>query len=241
MTSARPLPAPRVAPRHLRADGTTRPAHVPPAWFRTTSTAFSALKFAGLLRPAAGHEVRRVSPKPAPATPNAEPPRWFAVRGRGETGLAPRDAIDPPKSSPRSQPYRVTTACSLRAVRPPSGGRPPRSPLPVGGSSAVRKRPSTSRCCSANESVASDTLAGTGSLVPSMGLFPLRGPTSSAASLGFPGATRRPEGHRAAGPLDGGDTPRWGRGHPSQAVDRSRRGSMSGGVVRQARRPDRPP
>jgi hypothetical protein len=100
--------------------------------------------------------------------------------------------IDPPKSSPRSQPYRVTTACSLRAVRPQSGGRPPRFPLPVGGSSAARMRPSTSRCCSANESVASDTLAGTGSLVPSMGLFPLRGPTSPAASLDFPGATRDP-------------------------------------------------
>jgi hypothetical protein len=248
MTSARPLPAPRVAPRHLRADGTTRPAPVPPAWFRTTSTAFSALKFAGLLRPAAGHEVRRVSPKPAPTTPTPSH-RSGSPTGRGESGLAPRDANDPPKSSPRSQPYRVTTACSLRAVGTPSGGRAPCSPLPVGGSSAVRERPSTSRSCSANESVASDTLAGTGSLVPSMGLFPLRGPTSPAASLDFPGATRDPpKGEPSDRPSHGGDTPGWSRGHPSHAVGRSRRGSLSGGVVRQVTsaqarwgRPDRPP
>jgi hypothetical protein len=60
---------------------------------------------------------------------------------------------------PRSQPCCVTTACSLLAVSAPSGGRAPRSPLPVGGSGAVRQSPSTSRSCSANGSVASDTLS----------------------------------------------------------------------------------
>jgi hypothetical protein len=51
--------------------------------------------------------------------------------------------------------------CPLAVVAPP-GGSAPRSPLPVGGSGAVRRNPSTSRRCSANGSVASDTLSGAG-------------------------------------------------------------------------------
>jgi hypothetical protein len=249
MTSARPLPAPRVAPRHLRADGTTRPAPVPPAWFRTTSTAFSALKFAGLLRPAAGHEVRRVSQKPAPATPNAEPPRWFAVRGRGETGLAPRDANDPSKSSPRSQPYRVTTAC-------PS--------VPSGLNRVVALPASRCRSAEVVRSESDPRLRGVAPRTSPLRPTPFRAPVRSflpwACSLfvvrlppqppwTFQGRPETPEGEPSGRPSHGGDTPGWSRGHPSHAVrpkpprEYVRRGRSPGITSAQARwgRPDRPP
>ena len=62
MTDARPLPGDE------SPIGTTLPgvAHVPPAWFLTTSTAFSAHRLAGLLHPAAGPGVRRVSGRSPP-------------------------------------------------------------------------------------------------------------------------------------------------------------------------------
>jgi hypothetical protein len=133
--SRRPKPA---APK---SHGPTAPPvqHlVPPSWFRTTSTAFSARRTAGLLHPATGPGVRRVSLKPAPTT--RLPPRGWGDRqrrpvgpGRGRPRFPRR--FDPSKSSPRSQPYGVSTACSASVPSgAPPGGDTPRSPLPVGGS-----------------------------------------------------------------------------------------------------------
>jgi hypothetical protein len=89
MTDARPLPGDE------SPFGTTLPgvAHVPPAWFLTTSTAFSAHRLAGLLHPAAGPGVRRVS---------------------GRSPSSRRQ--NPSKGSPRRQPCHVTVAVCLPAV-----------------------------------------------------------------------------------------------------------------------------
>lgn len=61
---------------------------------------------AGLLRPAAGHEVRRVS---GLAAPDDVHPKACLVGNRA-TVLA---AVHPSKGSPRQQPYRITAAVAL--------------------------------------------------------------------------------------------------------------------------------
>lgn len=242
MTPARPLPAPRVAPRHLRADGTTRPAPVPPAWFRTTSTVFSALKFAGLLRPAAGHEVRRVSPKPAPATPNDEPPGWSAMRA----GVRQASLLATPSTLRRVPLARSRTVSPRPAPSVPSS--PPRVvalPAPRCRSAEVARSESDPRL--RGLAPRTSPLRPTPFRAPGRSFLPWAcvlfvarlPPLHPGLSRGDP-KTRRPPSGR---PSHGGDTPRWSRGHPSHAVGRSRRGSLSGGVVRsRARRPgNRPP
>jgi hypothetical protein len=143
---------------------------VPPSWFRTTSTVSSARRTAGLLHPAASPGVRRVSLKPATMAPNPRPRRLRVVvaghrsgRGqhRGGSGLAPRDASYPSKSSPvhsRAASPRSDAPLPLDRSR---SGRSTRFPLPVGGGDVLPGEPSTSRLFSANGSVASGTLAGT--------------------------------------------------------------------------------
>jgi hypothetical protein len=69
------------------ADGTTRPALVPTSWFRTTSPVFSARRTAGLLHPAAGPGVRRVSRNPLPRSRTRA--TRARIRCRGEAGLVP--------------------------------------------------------------------------------------------------------------------------------------------------------
>jgi hypothetical protein len=167
VSNARPLPEPSPSQdpasggsEEPRADGTTRPAPVPTSWFRTTSPAFSARRTAGLLHPAAGPGVRRVSCNPLPRS------RARATRARSgagvKSGRVSRDASTLRRVPPaRSRTVSPPPVC-LRAVEAPPGGHAPRSPLPVGGSGAVRRSSSTSRRCSANGSVASDTLSGTG-------------------------------------------------------------------------------
>lgn len=79
-TRARPLPERRNAPSGQRFHPLTL---VPPLWFLTTSAACSALEAAGLLRPASGPEVHRVS------SCAARPP----VSGRGLRPILSRSAF----------------------------------------------------------------------------------------------------------------------------------------------------
>jgi hypothetical protein len=161
------------------------------------------------------------------------PATEVAGQCRGETGPLPATLRPfeefPPPAAVRCH-HRLFC---LLAVEPRRVVDAPRSPLLVGGSGVCPAEPSASRRCSANGSVASDTLSGAGSLVPSMGLCPLRGPTSSAASESFSRATRRhPKAPPSGRPWRRGESLRSSRGHPSHAVGRGRRGSLSGGVVR---------
>jgi hypothetical protein len=141
--------------------------------------------------------------------------------------------FDPSKSSPRSQPYGVTTACSApMPLDCTGGGRSSRTPLPGGGGDVVPVKPSTSRRCSENGSVALDTLAGGESLVPSMGLMSPSWPDflRSLPELlrGDPTASRRtlPSGR----PWRRGESLRSSRGHPPQGSARRRpRGSVRRG------------
>jgi hypothetical protein len=77
---------------------------VPPSWSLTTSTVCSSGGLAGLLHPAAGPGVRRVSVAVASVRRDPGIPR----RGAGRL---PRDARSyPSKNVPRSQPHRVSAA-----------------------------------------------------------------------------------------------------------------------------------
>jgi hypothetical protein len=158
---------------------------------------FLRAKFAGLLHPAAGRGVRRVSRKPAP--PRSRPlatREWSALRAVANAGLAPRDASTLRRVPPVRSQYRVTAALlpPCRWVSP--GTFAPCSPLLVGRSGGVsgeildfeaflceRVRCVRHPCGHLDQ------------LVPSMGLclFVVRFP--SAATWDFPRATQsNPEG-----------------------------------------------
>jgi hypothetical protein len=96
--------------RFLRGRESHLSSRVPSSWFRTTSTVYSARRTAGLLHPAAGPGVRRVSRNPLPQSrrPTRRPSEKTGVR----KASSPRRDLYPSKSSPRPQPYRVTTACA---------------------------------------------------------------------------------------------------------------------------------
>jgi hypothetical protein len=134
-------------------------------------------------------------PEPAARRPRPNGPKAARPAPEARPGPVPRDAIHPSKSSPRPQPYGVTTACYLRAVGPRRVVDAPRSPLPVGGSGVCPTGPSTSRRCSANGSVASDTLSGAGIARSFHGLV---SPSRSDVLRSPPGLSRRdpngPEG-----------------------------------------------
>jgi hypothetical protein len=142
--SRRPLP--RDVPVALRPAEVHSASLVPSLWFCTTSTASSAWRIAGLLHPAAGHEVRCVS---CSLVPNAAGKGGFGADAR-----SPQRDSDPSKDVPRRQPFRVTAvvaflplACRLsRALVPPrcQGGFRARS----------RTVASASRRCSVVGSVA---------------------------------------------------------------------------------------
>jgi hypothetical protein len=171
---------------------------------------------------------------------------------RGETGSFPA-TLRPFEEFPPFPAVRCHhRLIGLLAVEAPPGGHAPRSPLPVGGSGAVRRSPSTSRRCSENGSVALDTLAGAESLVPSMGLMSPSWPDFLRASRDSPWATRpRPEGRcRAASPgavakhrVRAEDIPL--RGPPKRPRGSVRRGRSPGSFMtarkRAVGRPGRPP
>ena len=79
-------------------------SHVPPSWFRTTSTVCSAQRVAGLLHPAASQGFAAFRVLPPPASPESD---------RGGRGQSPRRGSHPSKSSPRQQPYRITAAVAF--------------------------------------------------------------------------------------------------------------------------------
>jgi len=81
---------------------------VPPSWFRTTSAAYSASRFADVLQPAAGPGVHRVSLRLAAFTPLTHP-RLRAGRAVGPIPTMPH----PSEDSPRPQPYDVTAAAAF--------------------------------------------------------------------------------------------------------------------------------
>jgi hypothetical protein len=85
-----------------------RAVHVPPSWFRTTSTVCSARWFAGLLRPATGLGFAAF---PVPADLAAAP-----KDGAGPWCLS-RDAVHTLRRVPlASSQHRITAACCLLAV-----------------------------------------------------------------------------------------------------------------------------
>jgi hypothetical protein len=108
--------------RSLRADGAIHRHPVPPPWCLTTSAGSSAKKAAGLLHPAAGSGVRRVSRRRLQLHPKVV----------GGTLPFPASRSDPSKSSPRQQPCphrcgRCLLAVSVRPARAlPPGSLPPK-------------------------------------------------------------------------------------------------------------------
>jgi hypothetical protein len=213
-----PLGTPRQ--RLRRALGPTAPPVqplVPPSWFRTTSTVSSARRTAGLLHPAAGPGVRRVSRDPLPRS--CIRTTRALTRCRGETGsfpatLRPFEEFPPP----------AAVRCHHRLSAPlPSA--PPRVVAPP-----------APRCRSA-EVVRSERAPRLRGVAPRTGPLrptPLRAPVrsflpwacvpfvvrrSSAASRDSPWATRPAPKDRSSGrPWRGGESPRSSRGHPSHAA-----------------------
>jgi hypothetical protein len=107
-----PTHPPRVHSRccHLRPRSNQPRSPVPPSWFLTTSTVSAARRLAGLLHPAAGPGVRRVSDREigfpiSRASPLARPPleghhlthsRDAIARARCPLGVLPRFGTDMP-------------------------------------------------------------------------------------------------------------------------------------------------
>jgi len=239
-----------------RADGTTRPASFRPRGFAPPRRFPPHLKFAGLLRPAAGHEVRRVSLKPATMAPNPRPRRLRVVvaghrsgrgRYRGESGLAPRDAMT----------LRRVPPVHSRTVSPPPGAPLPLSlsrrdtpdPLPVAGRRSK---------CLPGETLDFEALLcervrcvrhPCGHLdrsflpwacVPFVARLPPQPPRTFRGRPGVRPTLRRsgPSGR----PWRRGESLRSSRGHPSRARGpKATVGSLSGGVVVRVRRRGRPP
>jgi hypothetical protein len=108
---------------------------------------FLRSEVAGLLHPAAGHGVRRVSCHRVPGRPLDE------SRSRRECRCIPRDAFHTPRRIPPDR-SRTTSPWPLppcRSLRPARHLRPP--PFPETTLGAPRRGVPTSRLCSAIESV----------------------------------------------------------------------------------------
>jgi len=123
---------------------------VPSLWFCTTSTASSAWRFAGLLHPAADHEVRRVSCSHVPGPPHPTSGWWRA----GAVARSPQRYSDPSKDVPRRQPFRVTAVVALLPLACRLNSDNPSAPLPGWLSCRSRTVASASRPCSVFGSVA---------------------------------------------------------------------------------------
>jgi len=193
---------------------------VPSSWFRTTSTASSAHEVAGLLHPAAGPGVRRVSrllaPRDAMTLRRAPPVRSRTV---SPPPLAPlplassqRDTPDPlPVAGRRSKclpgetlDFEALLCERVRCVRHPCGHLD-RSFLPW-------------------------------ACVPFVARLPPQPPRT------FRGRPDAPEGEPSGRPWRRGESLRSSRGHPSRAFGpKAAVGSLSGGVVVHVRRRGRPP
>jgi hypothetical protein len=204
VSSARPLPdrAPvRTRHRRLRrALGPTAPPVLPPVpttWFRTTSPAFSARRTAGLLHPAAGPGVRRVFRNPLPWSQRQR--HEGADRVPGETGSFPATLRPfeefPPPAAVRCH-HRLSASVPLKRLRVVTPPAPRcRSAEVARSEGAARLRGVAPR----TGPLRPTPFRAPESLVPSMGLCPLRGPDSSAASWDLPRATRPAPKDRPSG------------------------------------------
>jgi len=115
MTTRRPLP--RDVPAALRPPEFHSESLVPSLWFCTTSTASSAWRFAGLLHPAADHEVRCVCARSVPNTAGEG-----GVGSRGEflaARLGPLEGCSPSTAVPRHR-GRCPLAVGVPACDPHS-------------------------------------------------------------------------------------------------------------------------
>lgn len=129
---------------HLRSWSDQLPDPVPSAWFLTTSTASSARRLAGLLRPAAGPGVRRVSDRAigfpsarpsSPARPPLEEPRPSTAVTRSLASDAPLTFLLDPIGAPlradrtgsRLSPSRPS---SVEGLQPERRVATPSRPVP---------------------------------------------------------------------------------------------------------------
>jgi hypothetical protein len=95
------------------------PTHVPPSWFRTTTTVSSALKSRVCCTPQPAKGSLRFARAASPLHPKAA--RLVGVR-------SPQRGSHPSKISPRQQPYRITAAVAFL----PLPSCPARFPTEVG-------------------------------------------------------------------------------------------------------------
>lgn len=133
VTRMRPLPEHRRERRCPSGRGFHTPTPVPSTWSLTTSTAFSAPGPAGLLHPASGPEVHRVS---HPARPSPPKRRW------GPAG-PPRGAVTlqrVPLVSSRTASLRPLPPCLLPRTRTPRTISAHRCADPVPGPRRARRR-----------------------------------------------------------------------------------------------------
>ena len=130
---------------------------------------------AGLLHPAASHEVRRVSCRRPSERGTARSAVLFGLAGH-----FPRRASHPSKNSPRLQPFHIAVAVAPLPFPPSSSAS---SPGPVAGS---RSRSSAGRSvdfeaflrCRVRNALT--TVADREAPCPSVGFVPLQGPSGSA-------------------------------------------------------------
>lgn len=109
--------------------GLLRPEHVPSLPFLSASTVYSARRHTGLLHPAAGHGVRRVS---GPDGLNSFPLLGKPRRDKGRYRWAPSSlAHHPSKLFPHSQLFRVTAAITLSPFSQSSSSGPLKQPQAV--------------------------------------------------------------------------------------------------------------
>lgn len=173
-------------------------------------------KAAGLLHPATGLGVRRVSRATAHHrfVPRPEAPWNRHHLSRDDVRTLRRVSL----VDSRTASLRPLPSCRCLADRFSPSGRPP---LPVSAVSAFQSAQPTPGPCSADESVAAPTVSSRALLAPPMGLVPLRG---------LPGLRRRPrEGearcsdkpNRRLGRGVGGDSPVLGSADIPPAVSDS--------------------
>ena len=108
---------------------------VPPSWFLTTMTVYSAQEVAGLLHPATDRGFA--------AFPDARGPIPSAPRGSGHRspGSFPATRFTPSEDFPRRQPYRITAAVALLPLPSlPAPGTWPKPPSSCGARVAEAAR-----------------------------------------------------------------------------------------------------
>jgi hypothetical protein len=160
---------------------------VPSTWFLTTSTAYSAPELAGLLHPAANHEVRCVSLRPDPSRSSVHGPTFSHRRY-------------PSKSSP--PPIAVPHRCGLLPscrCHPFASALSRASRCQVAYFIAARPDHSTSRPYSTGGVRCSHRTLPFGAARSFHGLYSLRGSRPSVPSRLIPG--RWPEGFAPAVPV----------------------------------------